>query len=68
MHCDTQQVAEPLLTLLCDPQTAGGLLFSIPEEALPRVLTQLREAGVNASEIGKVLVKNGDSSRDILLH
>ena len=68
MHCDTQQVAEPLLTTLCDPQTAGGLLFSIPEEALPRALTQLREAAVNVSEIGKVLVKNNESSRDILLH
>lgn len=68
MHCDTQQVAEPLLTTLCDPQTAGGLLFSIPEEALPRALTQLREAGVNATEIGKVLVKNSELSADILLH
>jgi len=68
MHCDTQQVAESLLTILCDPQTAGGLLFSIPEAALAQALVQLREAGVNASEIGKVLVKNGDSSRDILLH
>ena len=68
MHCDTQQVAEPLLTILCDPQTAGGLLFSIPEEALPRAVTLLREAAVNASEIGKVLVKNNESSRDIVLH
>ena len=67
MHCDTQHVAESLLTALCDPQTAGGLLFSIPEAAVKQAQERLREAGVNVSEIGKVLVKDATSSASILL-
>lgn len=67
MHCDTQHIAESLLTALCDPQTAGGLLFSIPDAAVEQAQERLREAGVKVIEIGKVLVKNTDNSASILL-
>ncbi|MED5389643.1 MAG: selenide, water dikinase SelD [Pseudomonadota bacterium] len=67
MHCDTQQIAEPLLTALCDPQTAGGLLFCVPENAVESALARLRESQVKVTEIGKVLVKNGDYLGDIVL-
>lgn len=39
--------------LLCDPQTSGGLLLAVAPEAVPTVLSQLREAGfAQAAEIG----------------
>ena len=67
MHCDTQHITESLLTALCDPQTAGGLLFSIPETDLEHALARFREARVKVMEIGKVLVKNDAFSAAILL-
>jgi selenide, water dikinase len=44
-------------TILFDPQTAGGLLLSVDHEDATPMLEKLREAGVPAVEIGKVLPK-----------
>ncbi len=46
-----------LLTLLYDPQTAGGLLISVAAADAGRLLTELRNADVNVSEIGEVVTK-----------
>ncbi len=43
-----------LQDLLFDPQTSGGLLVAVPSEQGERVLAALREAGVDASMIGRV--------------
>ena len=67
MHCHAQHIADAMLTALCDPQTAGGLLFSIPETDLEHALARFREARVKVMEIGKVLVKNDAFSAAILL-
>ncbi|MGB9254205.1 MAG: selenide, water dikinase SelD, partial [Candidatus Korobacteraceae bacterium] len=45
------------LTLLYDPQTAGGLLISVAEADVARLLTELRNACVDAVEIGEVVAK-----------
>ena len=46
-----------LLTLLYDPQTAGGLLISVAATDAGRLLTELRNACVEAVEIGEVVAK-----------
>jgi selenide, water dikinase len=44
-------------TILFDPQTAGGLLLSVDHKDATPMLEKLREAGVPAVEVGKVLPK-----------
>ena len=46
--------------LLCDPQTAGGLLAAIPRDHASRLMTELEEAGV----VGPF---TGSKARDVLL-
>ncbi|MDE3076776.1 MAG: selenide, water dikinase SelD, partial [Chloroflexota bacterium] len=42
--------------ILCDPQTSGGLLFSVPAAQAEAVLDALHVAGVtDAAQIGSVL-------------
>jgi selenide,water dikinase len=50
-------VAEDVLTLLYDPQTAGGLLISIAESDAERLLAELQSAGIDAAAIGDVIAK-----------
>jgi len=50
-------VPPDLLTLLYDPQTAGGLLMAVAEGDADRLAAELREAGVEAAMIGEVLIK-----------
>ena len=44
-------------TLLYDPQTAGGLLISVAESDAERLVAALRNAGIDAVEIGEVVAK-----------
>jgi len=44
--------------LLFDPQTSGGLLVAIAPEAADSALTALRDHGVNAARIGRVVRKS----------
>ncbi len=47
--------ATPASDLLHDPQTAGGLLASVPETLLPDVLAQLSAAGETGWIIGRIV-------------
>ena len=51
----SEGVSPELVTLLYDPQTAGGLLVSVKESDAERLAHDLQQAGVNAVEIGQVL-------------
>jgi selenide,water dikinase len=57
--CVESDTAVPpeLLTLLYDPQTAGGLLISVADADAERLRAELCEAGVDAAEIGEVVAK-----------
>ena len=50
-------VPEDVRKLLFDPQTAGGLLFSVQAEDSPRLVERLRAAQVVCEEIGEVAPK-----------
>ncbi len=50
-------VPQDLLTLLYDPQTAGGLLIAVSPADAHRLLASLQEANVDAVEIGETLPK-----------
>jgi selenide,water dikinase len=51
-------VADRDINVLCDPQTSGGLLISVPRARADRLLAGLHRAGIEvARPIGKVLAK-----------
>jgi selenide,water dikinase len=62
-ECQIENAVEflqhPLYPLLFDPQTSGGLLASIPEEAASACLLSLKERGCEAKIIGVVSKRQG---------
>jgi selenide,water dikinase len=54
MRIDGVGENDPRLSLLFDPQTAGGLLAAVPEADAPSLLARLREAGEDAAIVGRV--------------
>lgn len=50
-------VSDQLKSLLFDPQTAGGILMSVPKEKVDSILNQLLQRYEQASVIGKVCNK-----------
>ena len=48
------EVPEEIKTILFDPQTAGGLLIAIADEAAAELTKQMNAAGVPAVKIGEV--------------
>jgi selenide,water dikinase len=52
-------ISEEMLSILCDPQTSGGLLMSVSQAKVAPLLSQLRARGViQACVIGAVLPKS----------
>ena len=56
-------VPREVLDCLYDPQTAGGLLLSVPEGKLQELLTRLTDSGVSAAAVGTVVPR-----REKLVH
>ena len=53
--------------LLFDPQTAGGLLFGVPQERAQACLAELRQAAApDAAIIGTVTAREGDDAMVVL--
>jgi selenide, water dikinase len=50
-------VAQDVLTLLYDPQTAGGLLIAVAESDADTLIGELRHAGIDAASVGQVVAK-----------
>ena len=48
---------DPRRDLLFDPQTSGGLLFSVSAAAVPEVEQRLKSAGIDAVVVGSVSAK-----------
>jgi selenide,water dikinase len=51
------EIPEEIRNLLFDPQTSGGLLFSVDAAASANLVTSLAERGVPAREVGEVVEK-----------
>jgi len=58
-----QDVPLPLQDILCDPQTSGGLLVSVPEKDAKALLERLEETCPDAAIIGQVLPQESVSIR-----
>jgi selenide, water dikinase len=52
---DLAGVDEAAATLLCDPQTSGGLLAAVPEASVAALLGRCAERGVRATRVGRVI-------------
>jgi selenide,water dikinase len=50
-------IPDEVRNLLYDPQTSGGLLFSVSAEDAPKLLQALRQRSIPAQEIGQVVEK-----------
>jgi len=45
--------------LMCDAQTSGGLLMSVPDATLPAIEKRFREGGLFYAKVGKVTDQPG---------
>ena len=62
-----EELSEPAKLLLCDAQTSGGLLMSVPAERTSLLMKELEAAGVSgAAVIGEVLA-GGESAAEVWL-
>ena len=52
---DFKGVPFPLEEILFDPQTSGGLLFAVPQEEGKAFLQELKEAGLPAQIVGRLI-------------
>ncbi len=51
-------VREPIRSLLCDPQTSGGLLLAVAADETALLLEDLKAQDIPSAEIGEVLEKS----------
>lgn len=57
------EISEATRIVLCDAQTSGGLLFSVPEEESSSLLQDFQDRGVFAKIIGRVEERTANSKQ-----
>lgn len=57
-HIEQRFIEHPLLAMLTDPQTSGGLLAAVPANQADSCLLQLRAVGLPAAIIGSMVEAN----------
>lgn len=55
----------PIVDLLFDPQTAGGLMLSIGKDEAQNLVAELQAANISASTIGEFVACEGDASTTV---
>ncbi len=55
----TSEISSIQQVLLCDAQTSGGLLISVPEKNASELLARLHESGVSDSALIGKITKRG---------
>ncbi len=55
----TSEISSIQQVLLCDAQTSGGLLISVPEKNAGELLARLHESGVGGAELIGKIIKRG---------
>jgi selenide,water dikinase len=64
----SEELAEVQKLLMCDAQTSGGLLISIPEPDSGELLAQLHESGIeDAAVIGRIVAEGSGTITVVLI-
>ena len=64
IEADASTMSRPVFALLFDPQTAGGLLATVPPDRASACLGDLHKAGyAQAAIIGRVVARRGLATR-----
>lgn len=58
---------DPVTALLCDPQTAGGLLAAVPQAAADELVAQLRATGAAQTSVIGQVVESASVGTQIIL-
>ena len=50
-------IEDEIVDLICDPQTSGGLLYSVSPDHADQMVTRMNNAGIPAAVIGEITIK-----------
>ncbi len=56
-HIKAEGIKREIIDILCDPQTSGGLLFSVPEHKAQKLLDELSGRTLCSAVVGEVVSK-----------
>jgi selenide,water dikinase len=59
-------VSQEAKLVLCDAQTSGGLLMSVPSSKVPELLKALSQRGVDEAKVVGEVVERGERELEVL--